>query len=54
MKKLTLNLDALAVATFETQPAREERGTVQEWVLTPRCVVTGGVDSCWCTERTCP
>ncbi|WP_420126321.1 hypothetical protein [Longimicrobium sp.] len=55
MKKLTLELDALTVASFETVPeVPQSRGTVDGYVITPKCVVTGGVNSCWCTERTCP
>ena len=55
MKKLTLDLDSLAVDSFEALPlVTQARGTVEGHVLTPRCVVTGGVNSCWCTERTCP
>jgi hypothetical protein len=54
MKKLTLDLDTLAVASFETQTVPQARGTVDGYVLTPKCVVTSGVDSCWCTEMGCP
>lgn len=58
MKKLTMSIDDLRVESFPTlhADADTDRGTVwaNEWVLTPKCVVTGGVDSCWCTERNCP
>jgi hypothetical protein len=50
MKKLRLELETLSVATFETGPAREERGTVQANHATPTCAVTSGIDSCWCSE----
>lgn len=51
MKKLTLNVETLSVETFETDTAAKERGTVHAHeVETPKCVVTGGIDSCWCTE----
>lgn len=54
MKKLKLEVDAVAVVSFPTATTHEARGTVQAHVLTPRCVVTGSVDSCWCTESNCP
>ncbi len=57
MKKVTLNLDVLRVESFATQPAdAEARGTVQanEWMLTPKCVMTAAADTCWCTESNCP
>jgi hypothetical protein len=55
MKKLTLDLDALTVTSFETLlVVPQARGTVEGHVLTPKCVVTGGINSCWCTERNCP
>lgn len=57
MKRLKLDVDALAVTSFPTAPAAEARGTVQAHVgttpcqeVTPLCQVTSGVDSCWCTE----
>ena len=54
MKKLRLDVEELSVVSFPTAPAQEARGTVQAHVLTPKCVVTSGVDSCWCTEyNTC-
>ena len=56
MQKLTLNLDALAVESFDPQAAApRERGTVQgHEVLTPMCAVTSGINSCWCSEyNTC-
>jgi hypothetical protein len=54
MKKLKLNVDALEVTSFEAVQAPAEQGTVDGYVLTPKCVVTRAIDSCWCTERTCP
>jgi hypothetical protein len=33
MKKLTLNLDALTVASFQTTPPQREGGTVQGYDL---------------------
>lgn len=55
MKKLKLTVDELSVVSFPTVRAGDEaRGTVDGHVLTPKCVVTGGVDSCWCSEyNTC-
>lgn len=54
MKKLRLDMDALSVVSFPTAPAPQVRGTVDGNVLTPKCVVTSGVDSCWCSEyNTC-
>lgn len=55
MKKLKLQVETLAVVSFPTAAAQEARGTVaahatEEYVITPRCQVTSGVDSCWCTE----
>jgi hypothetical protein len=58
MKRLTLNVDALSVVSFPTAPAVTARGTVQAHVATtpcaeentPACVVTSGINSCWCTE----
>jgi hypothetical protein len=54
MEKLKLEVEAVSVVSFPTAPTQEARGTVQAHVLTPRCLVTGGVDSCWCTEMNCP
>ena len=57
MNKLKLDLDALDVESFATLALEaDDRGTVhgQEFVLTPRCVVTSGINSCWCTEQSCP
>jgi hypothetical protein len=68
MKQLKLDIDALTVTSFPTAPAAEARGTVQAHVATtptcpktfdctyegPDCVVTGGINSCWCSEyNTC-
>jgi hypothetical protein len=50
MKKLKLDVEELSVVSFPTQPAQEARGTIEGHVLTPKCQVTSGVDSCWCTE----
>ena len=50
MKKLRLDLDALDVSSFPTAAPQADRGTVDGHVLTPKCVVTSGVDSCWCSE----
>ena len=56
MKKLKLVLDNLRVESFATQQAEAGRGTVQahEWFGTTTCVETKAVNTCWCTERTCP
>jgi hypothetical protein len=54
MKKLTLDVEELSVESFPTAAPQADRGTVEAHVITPKCVVTGGVDSCWCTERSCP
>jgi hypothetical protein len=54
MKKLKLDLDSIQVASFEAAPALEEQGTVQAHLATPACPITGGINSCWCSEiRTC-
>lgn len=56
MKKLTLDLDALAVDSFATaSPAARDDGTVHAHAATGTgCAVTSGINSCWCTEfRTC-
>ena len=61
MKKLTLDVDALSVTSFPTAPSAGARGTVRAHEGTPlceevstECVVTGGVNSCWCSEyHTC-
>lgn len=54
MKKLTLRVEELSVVSFAVARATEDRGTVQAHVLTPKCVVTGGINSCWCSEyNTC-
>lgn len=50
MKKLTLNLDAIRVTSFEAAPAPAQSGTVQAHVATPACPLTID-DSCWCTEQ---
>ena len=57
MKRLKLEIDALTVTSFSVAPAAEARGTVQAHVdttpcqeFTPTCEVTGGIDSCWCSE----
>jgi hypothetical protein len=57
VNKLKLDLDALAVESFATLAVEADGGgTVQgqEFVLTPKCVVTSGINSCWCTEQSCP
>jgi hypothetical protein len=55
MRKIRLAVDELSVVSFPTVAAAGgARGTVDGHVLTPKCVVTGGVDSCWCSEyNTC-
>jgi hypothetical protein len=50
MKKLTLDVDAIEVTTFEAQPKAEGRGTVAGNQATPDCPLTLG-DTCWCTEK---
>jgi hypothetical protein len=56
MGKLKLQLDGLRVESFSTEPADAGRGTVQahEWFGTTTCVETKAINTCWCTERTCP
>ena len=50
MPKLKLQLEAIQVVSFDPAPI-EDPGME---VVTPRCVVTGGIDSCWCSEyNTC-
>lgn len=54
MKKLKLELEDLTVASFATAPAAEAQGTVEAHIATPLCVVTAGINSCWCSEyHTC-
>ncbi len=68
MKRLKLEIDALAVVSFPTAPAAEVRGTVQAHASTlPGCIdatrlctdaldceITSGINSCWCSEiHTC-
>lgn len=58
MKKLTLNVDALAVSSFETQGVEDRRGTVdgQEATTLPHCATGDStcVGACFCTEyQTC-
>jgi hypothetical protein len=53
MKKLSLKLDALAVETFETAAAPDERGTVEgraPTLLKTNCTMcqTYCVDTCTC------
>jgi hypothetical protein len=50
MKKLTLDLDAIEVTSFQAAEAVEETGTVQAHFATPACPLTRGIDSCWCSE----
>ena len=54
MKKIRLDVEALSVDSFPTAAPKGDRGTVEAHVITPKCVVTGSVDSCWGTERSCP
>ena len=54
MKKLKLQIEDLAVASFTPAPAAAAQGTVQAHVATPLCAVTAAIDSCWCSEyRAC-
>jgi hypothetical protein len=68
MKKLKLEIDALAVVSFPTAPSTDARGTVQAHGGTTfgcvhdtrdctqgwDCEITSGVNSCWCSEiHTC-
>lgn len=59
MKKLTLNLDALEVETFESEAAAEAAGTVAAHELTPNCLETYDPHLAWCVfsdanpERNC-
>lgn len=64
MKRLKLDADTLSVMSFPTAPAARGCGTVRAHEATtptcpvtfdctydgPECVVTGGINSCWCTE----
>ncbi len=52
MPKLQLQVEAIQVVSFDPEPTPGGDGEMQ--VITPKCQVTGGVDSCWCTESTCP
>ena len=52
MPKLKLQVEAIQVVSFE--PVSDPFGDPGMEVITPKCVVTGSVDSCWCTESTCP
>jgi hypothetical protein len=49
MKKLTLDVDAIQVASFEAAPPVPERGTVDGYQRTPDCPLTLDI-SCWCSE----
>lgn len=50
MKKLTLDIDALAVESFDADAARGERGTVEaHQIRTPLC---SAIDACP-TRATC-
>ena len=46
MSRLKLQVESIRVESFE--PGAPDDGEMM--VITPRCVVTGGIDSCWCTE----
>ena len=65
MKKLALRVEDLEVVSFAVARAQEARGTVQAHVTPvavcavktaectlyePECAVTGGINSCWCSE----
>lgn len=50
MRKLTLDVDALEVTSFEAAAPAPERGTVDGRAATPDCPLTLD-DTCWCTER---
>ncbi|HEU4886068.1 MAG TPA: hypothetical protein VFT45_27770 [Longimicrobium sp.] len=64
MKRLKLEIEELSITSFPTAAVPAQRGTVQAHAATtptcpktynctyegPECVVTGGIDSCWCTE----
>ncbi len=52
MPRLKLQVEAIEVVSFDPAPFPGDDAEMQ--VVTPRCVVTGSVDSCWCTESTCP
>lgn len=46
MPRLKLQVESIRVESFE--PSAPDDGEMM--VITPRCVVTGGIDSCWCSE----
>lgn len=48
MPKLKLQLEAIEVVSFDPAPFPGLDDEMQ--VITPKCVVTGGIDSCWCSE----
>lgn len=53
MPKLKLQLENIQVVSFA--PGPEEDGLMERSLrCTTDCVVTGGIDSCWCSEyNTC-
>lgn len=58
MKKLTLDLDALAVQSFETTATPEERGTVRGNAValdafSGSCPTCEPIDTCTCEETGC-
>jgi hypothetical protein len=68
MKRLKLEIEELSIMSFATVAVPAGRGTVQAHVATtptcpgtfdctydgPDCMVTGGINSCWCSEyNTC-
>jgi hypothetical protein len=50
MSRLKLQVESIQVVSFDPGPADD---TIQEKSLRctiDTCVVTGGIDSCWCSE----
>ena len=63
MKRLKLDIEKLSIMSFATAAVPAQRGTVRAHAATtpacktfdctfyePECVVTGGINSCWCSE----
>ena len=63
MKRLKLEIEDLSIMSFAMAAVPAKRGTVQAHATTPtcpktynctyegpECVVTGGINSCWCSE----
>ena len=51
MRKLRLNVETIDVASFHPAGPSEDDQLFQRTLdCTWDCMVTGGIDSCWCSE----